>query len=623
MAALSVAILSLSSFIPVLTYASPLFAGLFLIPVIEELGLKWGWMVWISVSVLSAILLADKEAAAFYIFTGYYPMIKPMLEKIRPKPLKIAAKLAVFSVTIGIMYLILCYVLKLDAVINEFTTVSRAVNITYYILIVLIMLIYDLLVAKVTLLYKKRIKPKMKINLKMIAFFLLAGLMMFSRPEKAFAGTKAVTYFGNEWPVNFLNSEHCQAEADFDQIKKDGFNTVIYCVPWREIQPESRDGFDEASVNKLDEMIGRAEASGLKVMLRLGYTWDFADQFSSINRFNNLFRNSGEMNAWLRYAQKVYEVSSAHSNFAGAFITWEDFWPSLAQNCSGYTDMDRKLMELLTQTQDVFPNLSMECRLHNDMSGGKVYSHENTFGCGSAPYSSAMLAVSMGFPDGTVVDPASAANMSSQMISRVQAAGKPVFIDQFLYMESTPGYEKLANVSDVNAYLSAMADVFNRQTMGYGIWAYRDYADSIIYNPEFGRGEKGWKFYNARVEDVNGNKKAYLESGASISQSLTGRGFSNSYDSKARMTVDAAENGKINMTVGGESRSVDIVQGSQVVEVDFGKQVKGDIRISASVPVYVDNVKLYSHITEGNIYKLDGTPGEYLSGIRAMNNKIK
>ena len=70
-------------------------------------------------------------------------------------------------------------------------------------------------------------------------------------------------------------------------------------------------------------------------------------------------------------------------------------------------------------------------------------------------------------------------------------------------------------------------------------------------------------------------------------------------------------------------KKVKILKGSEVVEVDFGKQVKGDIRISASVPVYVDNVKLYSHITEGNIYKLDGTPGEYLSGIRAMNNKIK
>ena len=623
MAALSVAILSLSSFIPVMTYASPLFAGLFLIPVIDETGLKWGWMVWAAVSILSVFLLADKEAAAFYIFTGYYPMLKPILEKIRPVAICVSVKLAVFSATIGIMYALLIFIFRLDTVLNEFKTAGMIMNIVSCAVLVFIMFIYDILIDKIKILYEKRIKTKMKINLKMIVFFLMAGLLVLGKSDKTYAGTKAVTYFGNEWPVNFLNSEHAQAEEDFNRIKADGFNTVIYCVPWREVQPGSNGEFDETALAKLDEMIGRAGASGLSVKLRLGYTWDYADYTSSLNRFNSLFKNSQDRNNWLKYASKVYEISSAHPNFAGGFITWEDFWNSLASDYSGYDAMDENLMKLLTDTQEVFPDLSMECRLHNDMSGGKPYSHEKTFGCGNASYSSAMLAVSMGFPDGTTVDPASAAAMSSQIISRMQAAGKPVFIDQFLYMETTPGYERLANVSDVNAYLSAMAGVFNAQTNGYGIWTYRDYADSIIYNPEFGLGEKGWKFSNASVKDTGGNRKAYLEKGGSISQELLGRGFSNSFNTKAQITVETEESGKVNITAGGESRSTDIEPGSQTITVDFGKQVRGNIRISTDVPAYVDNVKLYTHITEGNIYKLDGTPGGYLTGIRTLNSKIK
>ena len=209
------------------------------------------------------------------------------------------------------------------------------------------------------------------------------------------------------------------------------------------------------------------------------------------------------------------------------------------------------------------------------------------------------------------------------MISRVQAAGKPVFIDQFLYMETTPGYERLANVSDVNAYLGAMGHVFNNQTTGYGIWTYRDYANSIIYNPEFGFGEKGWIFSGASCQNVNGNGKAYLNAGGSVSQSTTGRGFSDSFSTKFQATVDAESEGRINVTVSGESRSIDIHPGSQTVYVDYGHQVRGDIRISTTVPAYIDDVKLYSHITEGNIYKLDGTPGTYLSGVRTMNSIVR
>lgn len=623
MTALSVVILSLSNFIPILAYASPLFAGLLLIGVIDELGEKWGWMAWAAVSLLALVLLADKETAAFYIFTGFYPMLKPKLEKIKPKLLRIAVKLTVFSAVIGLMYALLIFIFRLDTVLSDFRAAGMILNMISFIVLILILMIYDMLIEKMRILYNKRIKPKIKINLKAILLFLAAGFMMVGNTDNSYAGTKAVTYFGNEWPVNFLNSEHAQAEEDFEKIKGDGFNTVIYCVPWREVQPGNNGEFDDDALAKLDEMIGRAGTSGLSVKLRLGYTWDYADYTSSLNRFNSLFKNSQYRSNWMKYAKRVFDISSAHSNFTGGFITWEDFWNSLAFNYSGYAAMDENLMKLLSDTQEVFPGLSMECRLHNDMSGGKPYSHEKTFGCADAPYSTAMLAVSMGFPDGSVVDPAEAAAMSSRMICRMQAAGKPVFIDQFLYMETTPGYEKLAQVSDVNAYLSNMAGVFNSQTNGYGIWTYRDYADNIIYNPEFGQGEKGWKFFNASVEDMGGNRKAHLEKGGYISQELLGRGFSNSFNTKAQITVATEENGKINITVGGESRSTDIVPGSQTVTIDFAKQVKGDIRISADVPVSVDNVKLYSHITEGNIYKLDGTPGGYLTGIRTLNSKMK
>lgn len=164
MAALSVVILCLNNFIPILTYATPLFAALLLIPVMDEFGSKWGWMTWVCVSALAVILSADKEVAAFYIFVGYYPMLKPVLDRIQPKPLSIISKIAVFSIAVAAMYLILVFLFRIDAVINEFKTAGLIMNIITYCMMVFILMIFDKLVERMRILYLKKIKPKLKVR---------------------------------------------------------------------------------------------------------------------------------------------------------------------------------------------------------------------------------------------------------------------------------------------------------------------------------------------------------------------------------------------------------------------------------------------------------------------------
>ena len=55
---------------------------------------------------------------------------------------------------IGLMYFVLCYVLKLQAVLAEFTSVSMVINTIYYVIMVLVMLIYDILLDKNNILRK-------------------------------------------------------------------------------------------------------------------------------------------------------------------------------------------------------------------------------------------------------------------------------------------------------------------------------------------------------------------------------------------------------------------------------------------------------------------------------------
>ncbi|MDO4265385.1 MAG: hypothetical protein Q4C63_02835 [Eubacteriales bacterium] len=495
---------------------------------------------------------------------------------------------------------------------------------------------------------------------------------------------RAVTYAGREWIINFWSTETEYADEDFRQIREDGFNTVILCVPWREFQPYLTGGFNEDAFAKLGTLFEKAEAADLSVMIRLGYTWDYYDNSDLLARYQSLIYDEAYQDAWKAYAKRVYETASSYRNFAGAFLTWEDFWNFIAIEKDlvgtyagrklaaqmGYTEYvssryayeellslygdedesrtpqfpaqdspayrlflewyDAWLSDLLLQTQEVFPNLSMECRLDQDpylVPDGtrRGFDHAATFPCGTSSYSSIMLSASMGFEEGTALSQKDTRDMSAHLIEKTKAnAGKPVFVDQFLYMETTPGYEALPRLpeEEINTYLTGMGDVFRTATIGYGIWTYRDYADSLIYNPEFGLGLRGWTTYGSvSVKEEDGTKMARLSAGASLMQDLKGRNYMGREKAVISFRAVAKQSTRITVTVG-DVRTVITADGDGVYTAELPRQTAGSLRISADREVLIDNVKLYSHLTEGGIYQLDGSEGPYLAGIRGLNARM-
>ena len=398
MAALGIALMFICTVIPIMTYAGPLLASLLLLAVIYECGRKAALMTYGATAILSILIIADKEAAFFYIAVGYYPIIKPYFDKIKNKLLRVLSKFAFFAVVTGILYVFLIFVMGLEGILESSGSYRYFELGGFVIALALIMVMFDFLYEKYIKLYEKRIHPRLKFLGKLGVFILAAGILIGAKSNDAYAYTKAVTYFGNEWAANFINSEHSQAAEDFKRIRNDGFNTVIFCIPWRELQPNINGAFNDTAIAKIDELMSKAQGAGLKVMFRLGYTWDYGGSDSVLVRYNNVFKDKSYKSSWLSYAQKMYEVGAAHSNFAGGFITWEDFWTSLGGIYSNnFVKMDAQLINLLTDTQAVFPNLSMECRLDEDYQGGSRYSHSSTFGCAGASYTSAMMSASMGW----------------------------------------------------------------------------------------------------------------------------------------------------------------------------------------------------------------------------------
>ena len=153
MAALGVVVMIISNLIPVLTYVAPMTASLTLIPVLVEFGRKYAWMTWCVTAILALLLCADREAAFFYLLIGYYPILKPRLDHIRSKPLRILVKLAVFTVAFLLLFLLLTFVLGLEDMKSE-----MLLSLAVYALLVLVMLLFDRVYDGVALLYVKRLR---------------------------------------------------------------------------------------------------------------------------------------------------------------------------------------------------------------------------------------------------------------------------------------------------------------------------------------------------------------------------------------------------------------------------------------------------------------------------------
>ncbi len=123
-------------------------------------------------------------------------------------------------------------------------------------------------------------------------------------------------------------------DEELKQIREDGFNSIILVVPWREFQPSmAPEHYNDYAWEKFDRVMKAAKAQDLKVMLRVGYTWDYYSSENVLARYEKLLYDSETKKAWLHYAKRLYEKASAYDNFSGGFITWEDFW-NFAENGS-------------------------------------------------------------------------------------------------------------------------------------------------------------------------------------------------------------------------------------------------------------------------------------------------
>lgn len=162
MAALGVVIMLVGGLVGVATYAAPLMASVCLMPMLYEFGRARAFMGFAVTALLTVLLCAEKELAFFYLFIGYYPLVRGLFGLIRSKLLRIAAKLLFFACMLFALYAFLLFVFRLETLIQEVGEAGRLMSLLFLAGLVLLMLAYDAALALAERIYFVRLRPRLK-----------------------------------------------------------------------------------------------------------------------------------------------------------------------------------------------------------------------------------------------------------------------------------------------------------------------------------------------------------------------------------------------------------------------------------------------------------------------------
>lgn len=143
MTAVAVVVMCLGTVIPVATYAAPVLCMLIGQLVLNICGNSIAWAWYGAVALLSLLLAPDKEAAAVFVFLGYYPIVKPWLDG-RKCPW-LWKGLLFNGATLG-MYALLIHLLGMEQMGEEFAQMGMVMailclilgNITFFLLDILL-----------------------------------------------------------------------------------------------------------------------------------------------------------------------------------------------------------------------------------------------------------------------------------------------------------------------------------------------------------------------------------------------------------------------------------------------------------------------------------------------------
>ena len=166
-AALCVALMLLGAVVPVLMFVAPAAASLVIATVCVECGRTMAFTAYGAVSLLSLLFVPDKEVALTFVFLlGYYPLVKPYFDRIRPKLLRGGAKLLLCNGTILAMYGLVLLLVPAGSISQELKTTALIVSLSTLAMGNVAFLLYDRAIHNLLQVYRLVWQPRLHRMLK-------------------------------------------------------------------------------------------------------------------------------------------------------------------------------------------------------------------------------------------------------------------------------------------------------------------------------------------------------------------------------------------------------------------------------------------------------------------------
>ncbi len=155
-------VVMLSTYIsPFLVYTAPAFAGILLLLIYNEIGVRWCFATYISISLLSIFVIADKESAVFFtLLFGYFPMLSCIINNTKlNKFVKFLIKLLIFNISCLISLLLCTFVLGID---DDAFSEGIVYVVLFAVLLNVLFVVYDILLSRLQLIYKLKLQKKFR-----------------------------------------------------------------------------------------------------------------------------------------------------------------------------------------------------------------------------------------------------------------------------------------------------------------------------------------------------------------------------------------------------------------------------------------------------------------------------
>lgn len=499
---------------------------------------------------------------------------------------------------------------------------------------------------------------------------------------------RAAHYFADGWVLNFWQvMDPKKLKVDLRQIVSDGFNTIILVVPWREFQNDQfKPTYDPFYIKQLDRVMAAADKHNLSVIVRVAYSHQIPEKatLSGLTQAQRLLTDPDTQKMWLHYLAKVFEICHGYRSFRYGFLSWEEFWHAfgrwqvdrlehrekwakvtgfnkylLEQGIEGITAVpsseepeyafyhafiNYRIAQMYDEARAVFPCLSMEVRVDKDKlasANGEIHWLENDSFIDRKETRLTYWAPFMGAANqGEQLSAQRALELLAHMLSEISDDGgnSNHIVDQFNFVDEAPKFKGIhaeINLTEMSAFLNGAAPLLGKNSAGYGVWAYRDYRQNLLYNARFLMGGRGWGH-------SSGSYKLLRKGGIQLKRStvlrqvlpprVAGLQYAVPFDaftlevevsqplsSAHKMSAKINSAQSLQLSSNGKTLSVDIPIDRPVIREDgIVFELRND-----GAPLKIYTVSLYHYVFRGAIRLESGEPSTHHTALVNFNKQLK